>query len=277
MVEGHIKLFRKLKKSSFYKDSIYVHVWVHLLLSANWSEKRIKLDGSDQFIDIKPGQFLTSRTKLSAELGINRSKLERILNALKSEQQIEQQTFSKYRVISICNWSEYQQSEQQNEPQMSSKRAASEQQVSTNNNNKNKKNNNLSASDDAAGGNEPDYFLTRRKRKLHGKRLDTFNQFWEAFDFKRGKAEAADAWLDIPALTDKEVAKILLAAKAESIRRPSIMAEGRIPKMAQGWISGRRWEDEAPEPKKEHQPDMMAVSTQDSEAIRRTLEAYNAA
>lgn len=140
MVEGHIRLFRKFKKSSFYKDSIYVHVWVHLLLSANWSEKRIKLDGSDQFIDIKPGQFLTSRTKLSAELGINRSKLERILNALKSEQQIEQQTFSKYRVISICNWSEYQQSEQQNEPQMSSKRAASEQQVSTNNNKKNKKN-----------------------------------------------------------------------------------------------------------------------------------------
>lgn len=140
MVEGHIRLFRKFKKSSFYKDSIYVHVWIHLLLSANWSEKRIKLDGSDQFIDIKPGQFLTSRTKLSAELGINRSKLERILNALKSEQQIEQQTFSKYRVISICNWSEYQQNEQQNEPQVSSKRAASEQQVSTNNNNKNKKN-----------------------------------------------------------------------------------------------------------------------------------------
>ena len=104
-----------------------------------------------------------------------------------------------------------------------------------------------SASDDAAraGGNGSEtFFLTRRKRKLKGKRLETFNRFWEVFAYKRGKAEAADAWLDIPTLTESIVEDICAAAKAESSTRQQVIAEGRTPKMAQGWITGRRWEDE---------------------------------
>lgn len=126
MYEGHVKLFRKIIKSSFYQDSQYVHLWVHLLLSVNWTDKRLKINGSDRFIDLKPGQVLTSRDSLSKATGINSSKIERILKAFESEQQIEQQTYSKYRVISISNWVNYQSSEQQNEQQMNSKRTADE-------------------------------------------------------------------------------------------------------------------------------------------------------
>lgn len=139
MHEGHIRLFRKMKYSPCYKDSQYVHLWVHLLMAANWSDKRVKLKGSDKFIDLKAGQFLTSRDSLSEQTGIQSSKIERILNTFKSEQQIEQQSFAKYRVISITNWHLYQNGEQQNEQQMNSKRTADEQQMNTDNNNKNKK------------------------------------------------------------------------------------------------------------------------------------------
>ena len=139
MHEGYIKLFRKFKKASYFMDSQYVHLWIHLLLSVNHNEKRLKIEKSDRFITLLPGQILTSRDSLSKSTGIHRSKVDRILKAFETEQQIEQQTCSKYRVISICNWGEYQSGEQQNEPQVSSRRAADEPQVSTNKNDKNVK------------------------------------------------------------------------------------------------------------------------------------------
>jgi len=103
----------------------------------------------------------------------------------------------------------------------------------------------LSASDDAVGVDGVDFLLTKRKRKLNGKRWDTFQLFWQAFDYKKGKREAADAWYDIPTLSTTLVEKIIKAAKKEARARPQLKANGKTPKMAQGWISGYRWEDEA--------------------------------
>jgi hypothetical protein len=89
-----------------------------------------------------------------------------------------------------------------------------------------------------------DFYITKNKRKITGKRLETFMLFWEAFGYKRGKAEATDTWLDIPTLTDKIVNEIIISAKAEAKRRPGLKSNGGKPKMAQGWLSGKRWEDE---------------------------------
>ena len=46
--------------------------------------------------------------------------MERILNCFESEQQIEQQNNSKFRIISICNWDKYQNNEQQIEQPVNS-------------------------------------------------------------------------------------------------------------------------------------------------------------
>lgn len=86
--------------------------------------------------------------------------------------------------------------------------------------------------------------LTRRKRKLRGDLLTWFLEFWSAFDYKQGRAEAADAWLDIPALDAAVAAQIIGAAATEAKNRHRLVALGKTPKMAQGWLSGRRWEDE---------------------------------
>ncbi|MBF0230480.1 MAG: hypothetical protein HQK63_13000 [Desulfamplus sp.] len=87
-------------------------------------------------------------------------------------------------------------------------------------------------------------YITRKGKKLTGKRLDSFNEFWEAFNFKHGKADAADEWLKIPVLTDSSVKSIIDTAKREAENRPLIISQGRQPKWAAGWIAGRRWEDE---------------------------------
>jgi phage replication O-like protein O len=74
-----------------------------------------------------------------------------------------------------------------------------------------------------------------------------FVSFWDAFGLKkdRKKAEAAFA-AAYAAAPDPEgwLAQVLAAAKAEAERRPYLIAQGRTPIYAQGWLSGRRWEDE---------------------------------
>jgi hypothetical protein len=89
-----------------------------------------------------------------------------------------------------------------------------------------------------------EYLLTKKKRHLTGKRLESFLEFWNAFGYKKGKAEAADAWMDIPELTRALVGTITDAAKRESDNRPTLLSLNRTPIYAQGWISARRWEDE---------------------------------
>lgn len=92
--------------------------------------------------------------------------------------------------------------------------------------------------------NGAEFYKTKKGRKLKGKRLETFNLFWEAFSYKSGKAAAADSWMDIDELKDSLVNRIIQTAKREAAERPLILAKGKTPIMAQGWITARRWEDE---------------------------------
>jgi hypothetical protein len=133
---GFIKVFRSITNKGWYKDSECVALWLHLLLKANHKEAEFMLGYS--IIKLLPGQLVTGRKALSYETGISESKIERILKLFEIEQQIEQQTNSRNRIITILSWDAYQKSEQQ----MDSPRTASEQPVDTNNKNNNNKNDN---------------------------------------------------------------------------------------------------------------------------------------
>lgn len=66
---------------------------------------------------------------------------------------------------------------------------------------------------------------------------DGFEKFWAAYDFKAGKAAAIRAW---KRLTEAE--KVLATEKAAEYRR--LTAGSTAIKHAQGWLNGRRWEDD---------------------------------
>lgn len=102
-----------------------------------------------------------------------------------------------------------------------------------------------SAAPDAARADD-DAPLVGKKKKLTGKRKMSFLRFWEAFGDKRGKVGAIDAWAAIPELTDTLVERIVSAARRYATQRPELEAKGATPKMAQGWLTDRRWEDEPP-------------------------------
>jgi hypothetical protein len=131
MNNGYVRIYRSLTEKGYYRESEYVHLWVHLIMKATYQNKEYLFNNKIEHLS--PGQFITGRNSLVKETGINRSKIERILKCFENEHQIEQQTNNKFRIITIRNWSEYQQSEQQNEQPVSNQRATSEQPVSTNN------------------------------------------------------------------------------------------------------------------------------------------------
>lgn len=90
------------------------------------------------------------------------------------------------------------------------------------------------------------FLVAKSDRKLEGRQLADFERFWTDFGLSRGKAEAADAWLDIPDMTDALVARICEAATQEAADRPRLEGRGQKPKQARGWLLSRRWEDYAP-------------------------------
>lgn len=93
------------------------------------------------------------------------------------------------------------------------------------------------------------YLETKKNKRLKGKILEAFFLFWEAFGYKHGLRAAADAWLKIKWPEDrtsknKVFADIVKSAREENDGRDEKTARGSTPKMAEGWITARRWEDE---------------------------------
>ena len=99
---GYIKLYRCLLDKAIWKKPAYGYLWVHLLLKASFTEKEFLFNGEKHLL--KPGQFITGRNALAKETGIPATTIERILESLENGQQIGQENFHRFRVITIINW-----------------------------------------------------------------------------------------------------------------------------------------------------------------------------
>ncbi len=133
-MEGWLSVYRQLLDNPIVcKDSDYLAVWMYLLLNATHKNMKTVFEGKK--ITLKPGQLITGRKAIHEKFeNISESKIQRILKKFEIEQQIEQRTTTKNRLITIKNWNKYQVSEQQNEQLANNKRTTNEQQVNTNNN-----------------------------------------------------------------------------------------------------------------------------------------------
>lgn len=143
MIEDNswIKSYRKIKDWKFRRDPKIFSVWMHLLHGATHFEKTINFNGCN--VVLKPGQLITGRYSIEESTGVHHSSVVRILNKLKSEHQIEQLKTSRYSIISIVNWEQYQSGEHLNEHPVNIQRTSSEHPVNTiknDNNDKNDKN-----------------------------------------------------------------------------------------------------------------------------------------
>ncbi len=80
--------------------------------------------------------------------------------------------------------------------------------------------------------------------KLNDPQKTQFDLFWRAFAYKQGRDRAAGAWLKLGTLTKDQHLQIIKAARIEAQNRKNL-PEGRTPIMAEGWLSHRRFQDQA--------------------------------
>jgi len=99
-----IKLYRKLLDWEWYSENATRSVFIHLLLTANTEDKKWK------GIDIKKGQVIIGRKELSKKLGLSEQSIRTALTHLKSTNEITSKQYSYCTLVTINNFSDYQQS-----------------------------------------------------------------------------------------------------------------------------------------------------------------------
>lgn len=220
MSGNFVKTYRSLMHWEWYQTPHMGHLYMHLILSANY------VDSKWRGMLVKRGQLVTGLNSLSVATGISVQAIRTCLKRLENTGEINRQSTNQFSIITICNYSQYQAREE-GRSKNPNKRVTSEQQAINSN---------------------------IRSKELKKESLYDFKLFWDAFSDKRGKKEALSEWNKIK-LNDVLFQKIINAAKDYARERVVILERGSTPKMAQGWLSDERWEDEMPipEPKKKFQ------------------------
>jgi len=147
MNRGYVKMWRKSIEGGWLTNHKLWAFWCWCLIKA--SHKECDVIVGYQKVHLMPGDFIFGRKTASKELGMSERSIRTILDFLKSSQNLTIKTTNKFSIISIINWSTYQQdaeqNDQQNDQPPTSHRPATDQPVATNKNVKNVKNNNTSS------------------------------------------------------------------------------------------------------------------------------------
>lgn len=101
-MEGWIKIHRKMLDWEWYNDNNTKVLFLHLLLTANHKDK--KWQGKT----ILRGQKITSLQHLAKETRLTVQQIRTALNKLKSTNEITIKSTSKYTLITIEKYSDYQ-------------------------------------------------------------------------------------------------------------------------------------------------------------------------
>lgn len=100
--QGYIKLHRSLLDWEWWSDINTTRLFMYLLIAANYKPK--KWQGKT----IKRGQLVTSVAALSEATGLSIQEVRTALNHLKSTREITIKSTNKYTLVTVENYSKYQ-------------------------------------------------------------------------------------------------------------------------------------------------------------------------
>jgi len=121
-------LHRKLLNNPIFKNHKLLQVFLYCLLKASHKEHDQMI--GDSVVHLKKGQLVTGRNAIAASTGLTHQNVRTALNRLKSLSILTIKPTTKYSIISITNWDQYQQTNQQ----VTNSQPTSNQQVTTNKN-----------------------------------------------------------------------------------------------------------------------------------------------
>ncbi|EGO8295998.1 phage tail component protein [Enterococcus faecalis D811610-10] len=142
MNAGYVKLYRKVMDSFVWTNPYMYKLWNLCLMKASHENRKFLFNGKE--IWLNSGEFVTGRDAITFEMNkgvkrehqVNSGSVWRWLKRFEKEGMLNIKSTTKYSVVSINNWDDYQASEHQ----VNIKRTTSEQQVHTYKNEKNDKN-----------------------------------------------------------------------------------------------------------------------------------------
>jgi hypothetical protein len=107
------------------------YAWTYLYSRANYKKGMINF--RNEYIEVKRGQFLTSKLKLKDTFGWTYRHVENLLKALENDEMITYRTTNRYIVITIINYDLYQsnddESDKQNGEQMINRLGTDDKQI----------------------------------------------------------------------------------------------------------------------------------------------------
>lgn len=132
MDNGWISLHRKSLNSSVWATSEIWMVWSWCLLKATHKQSKFFFNGSEY--ELKPGEFMTGRSRAIEELPITPRKWRTAIDYLKATHRISVQTTKRFSKISIIKWESYQKDKNKRPSENDDKRPTNDQQTTTYNN-----------------------------------------------------------------------------------------------------------------------------------------------
>lgn len=108
--KGYIKVYRDIRDHWLWEQKPFSkgQAWIDLLMMVNHEDKKLVYD--NEIIICRKGMTVTSLRKLSDRWGWSPGKVDRFLKLLESEIMLREERNSKRTIISIVNYSVYQQS-----------------------------------------------------------------------------------------------------------------------------------------------------------------------
>lgn len=105
-MEGWIKLHKRIMDHWMWDDPVILKAWLDILLSVNYSEKKILFDGD--LVTVETGQIITSVRKLAARWKCSKEKVNKILNLFEKDEMLTVSKTTRRTLLSVVNYGFYQ-------------------------------------------------------------------------------------------------------------------------------------------------------------------------
>ena len=251
-------MHRSIVDWEWYDDSNTFRVFLHILIKANYEDKKWR------GVLIKRGQLTTTYQQLSDSLELSVMQVRYSIDKLKSTGEISYKSYAKFGLITINNYDKYQfDNTQITHKQHTNSTKTTSKQHDTNGDimrnvevDKESDNTQTTHKQHANNANLNTQLTTikeiKNKRNKEyitpllspqGDDKDLFDEFWEVYPKKVSKQVAIKAWKKInpsPELVKKIVNSVEIQSHSEQWRRDN----GRFIPYPATWLNNRRWEDE---------------------------------
>ena len=105
-MNGWIRLDRGIQGNFLWEEPEALKLWIYLLMAASLTDKATAFNG--QMLTIKRGQLVFGLNAASARLNISVRRLRKYLDWFSADDMIDKQVTNKFSIISITNYSKYQ-------------------------------------------------------------------------------------------------------------------------------------------------------------------------